>query len=122
MLISEYEFCKIIALDHGIDLYKKVILKFNSFPKKNGKKSINAPYDSVIVKDGIEYPYMNGQRRNNDKLNDFDYIYYFKVKSLIEIMKECDLDLKSNKCKISEGNGWCSDGNEYHYKNFKCKI
>jgi len=124
MEVTYYQFCKTISEDFGIEINQKHKTFFNQFPIKNGKIKINSFHDAVIVDaNGNEYPYMLGQTiRNEDKLLDFDYIYITRPKGLKEITEETGIKLKSNPCKICEGNGWYSQGKKYFYKDITCEI
>lgn len=124
MEVNYYEFCKKIAEDFGIELHKRQKYYFEYFPTKNGKKKINATYDSVIVdRLGNEHPYMvNSGQRNEEKLIDFDYIYTETLKCLDEIIKETGVKMGIKKVKICEGGGWYSWGNRYSYKDIYCEF
>ena len=119
------EFCKLIAKDFGIELMQKHKMYFMDYPKINGKIKIKAPYDSVIVDldKGKEYPYMlNAKLRNEEKLLNFDYIYFLRAKPLEQILKEVNITLKKEPCNICEGGGWYRDGVRYFYRTFYCEI
>jgi len=124
--ISYYQFCKTIADDFGIELNQKVKTPISKFPLKDGKRKIHSSYDAVIVdKDGIEHPYMISQFpaiRNNEKLIDFDYLYTIRPKGLEQIIKETGVKLSSQKCQISEGGGWYSQGTKYFYNDITCEV
>ena len=124
MRVSYYEFCKTIAEDFGIELNKTYKTRFEEFPAKNGQRKINGSHDAIIVdRQGNEHPYMiSPSMRNNEKLNDFEYIYVVRMKSLLQIIEEIGINLKSQPCKICEGNGWHSNGTEYFYKEISCVI
>lgn len=124
MEVTYYQFCKTIADDFKIELNQKHKTKLSEFPVKNGRKKISSFYDSIIVDvDGNEYPYMlNQSMRNEEKLVDFDYIYFIRPKSLKQILDETGLNLKSEKCRICEGGGWYSNGTRYFYKNIFCEV
>ena len=117
-------FCKEIIKDYNINPTYKHIIKYNQFPIKDGKRKIKASCDSIIVDhNGNEFPYMlNRNTRNDDKLIDFDYIYIIHDKQLDQILKESNLSLKTDKCKICEGNGWYTNGTRYYYKDIFCEI
>lgn len=122
--VTESQFCDVITKDYNIDPQYKSIYSFNSFPLINGKRKINARYDSIIVdKEGNEFPYMlSNNVRNEEKLIDFDHIYTIYYKTLDQILKEIPITLKSESCKICEGGGWYSNGTRYFYKDVYCKI
>ena len=124
MEVTYYQFCKTIADDFKIELNQKHKTKFSEFPVKNGRRKISSFYDSTIVDaSGNEYPYMlNQSMRNEEKLVDFDYIYFIRPKGLKQILEETGLNLKSEKCKISEGDGWYSQGTRYFYKDISCEV
>ena len=124
MEVSSYTFKQQIIQDYNLTPYKKVKIPHNQFPMKNGKRKIKVSHNSIIVdKNGNEYPYMlNQHQRNEEKLNDFDHIYFIQYKTLDEITKEAGITLKSQSCKISEGDGWYSNGNRYYYKNLICEF
>lgn len=124
MKTTYHQFCKTITDDFKIELNQKHKTKLSEFPIKNGKRKINSFYDAIIVdKAGKEYPYMlYGSVRNEEKLSDFDYIYIIRPKSLDQILNEVGIKLKSEKCKICEGNGWYSYGTRYFYKEFSCEV
>ena len=122
--ITSYEMCKIICQDHGIwptSIHKTY---FNQYKVVNGIRKIRAPFNAVIVtNEGEELPYMlpNGCR-NEAALASFDFIYVKTFKSLLEVIKEANVGVKTSKCKISEGGGWYSQGLRYTYKDFYCEI
>ena len=124
MKVTYYQFCKTIADDFKIELNQKHKTKLSQFSIINGKRKINSFHDAIIVDaNGNEYPYMLGQTiRNEEKLIDFDYIYITRPKGLEQILNETGINLKSEKCKICEGNGWHSQGIRYFYKNIYCEI
>jgi len=124
MMVTYYQFCKTIAEDFKIELNQKYKTKLSSFPIRNNKRKIKSYYDARIVdNEGNEYPYMLTQTiRNEEKLVDFDYIYVIRPKSLEQIIKEIGINLKSEKCKISESGGWYSQGIRYFYKDIFCEI
>jgi hypothetical protein len=118
------QFLAEICNDHNIDIMKKVINKYNDYPIVNNRRIIHASYSSVIVdRKGQEWPYMLTQSaRNNDKLFEFDHIYTMYGKNLDEILKEINLTLKSEPCRICEGGGWYSQGTRWFYKDIYCEI
>lgn len=122
--LSIYDFTQEITKDYNIELTQIVKTMFNQYPIKNGKRKIKANYNAIIVdKKGNEYPYMlTPSIRNEDKLVEFDYIYITQTKSLKQVIQEANIELQSSSCKISEGNGWYSNGTKYIYKNFYCKY
>lgn len=124
MEVSSYKFKQQIISDYGLTPYKKVKTFHNQFPIKNGKRKIKATNTSFIVdKQGNEYPYMlNQHQRNEEKLKDFDHIYFMQHKTLDELTKEAGITLKSEPCRISEGGGWYSNGSRYYYKNLTCEF
>lgn len=124
MNVTYYTFCKTIADDFSIELNQKCKTKLNQFPIKNGKRRIKSFYDAIIVDtNGNEYPYMLNQNiRNEEKLIDFDYLYVIRPKNLEQIIKEANITLNSEKCRICEGNGWYSNGTRYLYKDIYCEI
>jgi len=124
MEVTYYQLCKTIAEDFGIELNQKHITYFNQYPLKNGKRKIKSVYDAIIVdKKGNEYPYMLSRTvRNEEKLIDFNYIYVTRPKSLNQIIKETNVALKSEPCRICEGGGWYSQGRKYFYKEISCEI
>lgn len=124
MTVTYYKFCKTIASDFNIELNQKHKMYFDQFKIVNGKRKITACFDSVIVdRNGIEYPYMlDCNKRNEDKLVDFDYIYVIRPKSLNDILSEANITLKSQRCKICEGGGWYSNGTRYFYKDLECEV
>jgi hypothetical protein len=71
--IKYNHFCDMIAKDYNIDPQYKSIYSFNSFPIINGKRKINAKFESIIVdNDGNEFPYMLEKTiRNEEKLITF---------------------------------------------------
>lgn len=124
--LTEYELSRIIAQDFRIDT-KKVIKRYSEDFRektKTGNKCINSSSDSIIVDlEGNEFPYMlSNNQRNDGRLLDFDYIYYIRSKGLLEVCKEAKINLKTQKCKICEGNGWYTQGQKYIYKNNYCEI
>ena len=122
--LSYFEFCKLIAQDFGISFIQKHKMYFRDFPIKNGKIKIKAPADSIIVNldKGEEYPYMLSEKlRNEDKLLNFDYIYFIRAKPLEQILKEAHITLQYEPCKICEGGGWYRDGVRYFYRTFYCE-
>ena len=124
MLVTTSKLYDMIIQDFGIEPKLKVITNYNQFPIKNGKRKINSNRDSIIVdKQGLEHLYMiNQNRRNEEKLIEFDHIYYFTYKSISQIIKEAGIILKSEPCKICEGNGWYSKGERIFYKNVYCEL
>lgn len=107
-----------ICRDYNISAKKKVILKPYHFRVINGKRKIKAPGHSVIVdKQGNEYSYMLGKHnRNEEKLVYFDHIYYLTDKTINEVAEEVGIKLQKENARISEGNGWFSNGTRYYYK------
>lgn len=124
MEVTSHEFIKKICSDFSIDFYQKIKKYYNEFPLINGVKKINLFNDSIIVdKNGNEHPYMLGKYlRNEEKLKDFDYIYIIRPKAFNQIIEETGLFLKSEKCKISEGGGWYSQGTRFFYKDIYCEL
>ena len=126
MELTQYEFIQELAKDYNFELKQKHIYPFNQFPIVNGKRKISSRYDATIVdNNGNEYPYMckdNPNQRNNEKLIDFNHLYVIRSKSLIQILQELNLNLKTQRCKICEGNGWYTIGTRYFYKDFTCEI
>ena len=124
MEVTYYQFCKTIADDFKIELNQKHKTKFSEFPVKNGRRKISSFYDSTIVDaNGNEYPYMlNQSMRNEEKLVDFDHIYFIRPKNLNQILNETGIKLRSEKCKICEGGGWYSQGTRYFYKDISCEV
>ena len=122
--IKYNHFCDMIAKDYNIDPQYKSIYPFNSFPIINGKRKINARFESIIVdNNGNEFPYMLEKTiRNEEKLITFDHIYTIRSKPLETIIKEIGLNLKNESCKICEGGGWYSKGTRYFYKDVYCEI
>lgn len=122
--ISYSEFTKKIAEDYNLIQKKKIKRYFTDFPIVNGKRKINAIASSVIVdKDNNEFPYMLSAPwehavRNNDKLIEFNYIYDITYKSLEELLQEANIKLKTEPCKVCEGNGWYTNGTRYYYKEY----
>jgi hypothetical protein len=118
--VGYLEFCSIIAKDYNIKHEIQLRTYYNEFPFKNGKKKINATNNSKIVDfNGNEFPYMiTPTVRNEEKLIEFDYIYRYGYKSLREILKESNLTLLTEYCKICEGGGWYSHGKRYFYKDY----
>lgn len=72
--MKQSQFIDILCKDYNIDSRYKSITKFESFPVINGKRKINARYDSIIVdKEGNEFPYiLSTYVRNEEKLLNFD--------------------------------------------------
>lgn len=124
MEVSSYEFKQQIIKDYNLIPDKKHITRYNQFPMKNGKRKINSSQGAIIVdKDGNEYPYMlTNNQRNEEKLKDFDHIYFMQHKTLDEIIKEAGITLKTEPCRICEGGGWYSNGNRYYYKDLTCEF
>ena len=124
MEVTYYQFCKTIADDFKIELNQKHKTKFSEFPVKNGRRKISSFYDSTIVDaNGNEYPYMlNQSMRNEEKLVDFDHIYFIRPKNLNQILNETGIKLRSEKCKICEGGGWYSQGIRYFYRDISCEV
>ena len=122
--VTQSQFTDILCKDYNIDSQYKSITKFESFPVINGKRKINARYDSIIVdNDGNEFPYMLSKYvRNEEKLLNFDYIYTIYYKTLDQILKEIPITLKTESCKICEGGGWYTNGIKYYYKDIYCEI
>lgn len=125
--LSYREFCKEICIDFGIDPIKKIKRLKNDFKDKWGNFKVNSPNDSIIVdKDGNEFPYMKSMYlpsvRNEEKLIDFDYIYFLRPKTIGEIEVEAKIKIKYEPCKISEGGGWYSKGKKYFYKDICCEV
>ena len=87
--VTQSQFINILCKNYNIDSQYKSITKFESFPVINGKRKINARYDSIIVdNDGNEFPYMLSKYvRNEEKLLNFDYIYTIYYKTLNRITK-----------------------------------
>jgi hypothetical protein len=102
MQVTQYEFCKTIADDYGIEINEKQITKMSQFPIKNGKRKVKSFYDAIIVDTkGNEYPYMiDMHTRNNERLIDFDYIYITRSKRLNKIISEAGITLKSESVRI----------------------
>lgn len=65
---------------------------------------------------------INHFTRNDEKLFDFDYIYVKRLKSISDIVKETNVEIKTAKAKISEGGGWYSEGSRYTYKDMYCEF
>ena len=122
--VSQSQFINILCKNYNIEQQNKSITKFESFPVINGKRKINARYDSIIVdNDGNEFPYMLSKYvRNEEKLLNFDYIYTIYYKTLDQILKEIPITLKTESCKICEGGGWYTNGIKYYYKDIYCEI
>lgn len=122
--LTSWELAKIIANDYNIELSCITKTYYNQFPIKNGKKKIHATHDSIIVdKEGNEFPYMKStSQRNNEKLEDFDYIYVVRNKSLLKVIEEAGTTIESKPCRICEGNGWTSAGRQYIYKDMYCEV
>ncbi len=122
--VSLYQFVKQIADDCNIELNKKIKTFFEEFPVINGVRKINFFGSSVIVdREGNEYPYMiDRNKRNEEKLKDFDCLYITRCKFIEEIEEEIGIKLKREKCKISEGEGYYSMGTRYFYKDLTCEF
>ena len=122
--ISYESFCKMITDYYNIEVNKKYISHFNQFLIKNGKKEVYAPNNSVIVDiNKLEYPYMlNEYIRNEERLINFDYIYYFSPKSLLQILREANLTLEYEDCKIDEVGDEYTQGIRYFYKEYFCEF
>jgi hypothetical protein len=118
MKVNYQTFIETIANDYNVSSTEEIKHYFSSFPIKNGKRKINASYDAIIVdREGNKFPYMlTKSQRNADKLIDFDYISITRLKPLKVLLEEIGLILKSENCKICEGNGWYSQGTRYYYK------
>ena len=121
--IDSFRFVQLIAADFKIDIRKKCITFKHQFPIRNGVRKIKSSNDAIVVNHkGEEFPYMIGQKRNEEQLVDFDYIYVNRFKSLEEVLKEAKITLKSESVRISEGGGWYSTGRRYYYKDYMCEI
>ena len=122
--VTQSQFTDILCKDYNIEQQYKYIREFNSFPIINGRRKINFYNDGIIVdRKGNEFPYMlSNYVRNEEKLLDFVYIYCMRYKSLIDILQELNLVLKSEPCKICEGVGWYTNGIKYYYKDIYCEI
>lgn len=127
MYITYSQLCREIAKDYNLELEEKHKKYFNEFPIVNGKRKINSHSDAIIVdREGNEYPYMLDvfkptSSRNETKLIDFDYIYIIRYKSLAQLCKEANIELKQEECRICEGGGWTSKGIRYYYGNLICE-
>ena len=117
------DLARMIAKDFNIEIQYKEKSYSKHFEIKNGKKKIYGRYSSVIVdKQGNEFPYMlDRNKRNEEKLVDFDYLYSIEYKTLEEIIKESGVKLKTEPCKVCEGGGWYSQGTRTHYKDYYCE-
>lgn len=122
--VASYVLAEQIAKDFNLETTYIDKRYFNQFLTKNGKKQINATNTSIIVdKDGNEHPYMISQYvRNDAKLIEFDHIYQVVRKSITQLIKESGVEVKREKCKISEGGGWYSEGQRITYKDMYCEI
>ena len=122
MLISTSRFVKYIAEDFGINFTYQHRRYYKDFPIKNGKPVIRRCGSYTIVDhNGIEYPYMINGVRNDQKLQNFHYLYIISEKTLDMVLKELNLTLKTQKIDICEGGGWTSKGTRYFYKEFICE-
>ena len=123
--LKSYDFCKQICEENNIEFNTKVIIGYEKdFPlRENGTRKISASYHSFIVdKEGNTHKYMlNHYQRNEEVLKSFDYIYINSFVSISELINDYGIEITSEKCKISEGNGWFSDGVRYIYKNIYCE-
>lgn len=91
------------------------------------KKKINmagiAHSVTIVDEEGNNHPYMLSQSvRNDSKLVKFDYLFFDTNKALNEILIEAKIALKTEKCNISEGNGWYSQGTRYFYKDYYTEV
>ena len=123
--VSTTEFRYVIANDFNINLWVNTKIYFTSFPIVDGKRKINCRSNCVIVdKDGIEHPYMiDENRRNEEKLLDFDHLLLRREKTLNEVLEDVGfcVEIEVEKCRVSEGGGWYSFGAKYTYKNIYCE-
>jgi hypothetical protein len=117
--VPKHQFVGTIASDYGLDVNKKIIKYFHEFPIVNGKRKISSFYDAIIVDSiGKESPYMlNKTTRNEKQLTSFDHIYFIRAKSIMEIIKEANVQLETESYKLCEGGGWYSIATRYFYKN-----
>ncbi|MDP9954722.1 hypothetical protein J2X97_000359 [Epilithonimonas hungarica] len=122
--VLTHEFIQRIASDFGVNSEYKDKRYIDDFPIVNGKRKINSSSHSIIVdNEGNEFPYMKMiNQRNDEKLQDFNYIYLIRTKSISEIVTETGVELKTQKCKICEGGGWHTNGTRYIYKDIYCEI
>jgi len=123
--VTTYEFIKRLLKEYpNVSYYKEIRTYFNDFPIKNGKRKINSSHDAIIVdKQGNRFPYMKSRhQRNNEKLNNFDYITVTRGKSINEILKETNVEVTIENVNISEGGGWYSKGKKYIYKDIYCEL
>lgn len=122
--VTSHDFIITICNDYKIEPFKQIKTYKHQFPIKNGKIKISSTYDAIIVNNSSEeFPYMiNKFTRNDEKLIDFDYIYVKRLKSISDIEKETNSEIKTAKAKISEGGGWYSEGSRYTYKDVYCEF
>lgn len=121
--VSYTQFISIICEECNISPYKDYTL---SLP--NNKATIKGfvmsrAHKVNIVCDEIMHPYMlNITQRNDDVLSKGDYLLYRGYKSLNDIIIESKATLQISNTKISEGNGWYSNGKRYPYKNIYTEL
>lgn len=117
--VTTWEFVSAICLQYDIsrDMEQRI------YPVKGKFKANGVGYKAKIVdKDGNISPYMLGNLRNEEKLKDAIYLKYNRGKTIEEVTKEANITLKTEKCKICEGNGWYSEGIKYYFNNLTCEI
>lgn len=118
------DFIKQIAIDYNLTLEKEFKLKLPA-DKKAIKSFVRSVAHKVRVFDGQnEYPYMDvlHSKRNEQALLSGIELRYVGEKALAEILKEADIKLITENCKISEGGGWYSNGTRYIYREIYCEI
>lgn len=121
--VTTHELAMDIVEELGIEAKNRIKTKFENYPVKDGKRKIKSFWDSVIVdRDGNEHPYMlDNNCRNDEKLVDFDHIYYERYKDISQVIKETGAKVHTKFVKICEGGGWFSAGFRYTYKDKYCE-
>ena len=119
--VSYSTFIREIAKDFKLTVEQEYILKL---PSDNIKSFTQSVAKDVRIFDGEnEYPYMlSNNIRNNEQMKNAIELRRLGTKSLEQIIKEANISLITEKCKICEGGGWYSSGIKYIYKNIYCKL
>lgn len=111
-----------LCQDFDIITTKELILKLPADNKKIKSFTTSRAKDVRIFDGQVEYPYMLGDKRNDEILSKGKELRYKASKSLRELMSEYKLPIQTKSCRICEGNGWTSSGTRYSYKNMFIEI